>query len=618
MLRVNFTLQVALGAAALVLAALLAPASAQADPAHIYGIHWYGDPSSNDAESLSGGRALWVLETVNLYESGWTMSDQAARMQAVVAKGHTVCIRLQPRWGYAIPATPAERAQYLIDVENAAQQAAGFCHIWQIGNEMNLYGEYGNQQLSPSDYVSYFKQVRAAIKKVTGPLGPQIVCLGPVSPGGVVPERWMDGNQYLDAMLAELTPDDVDGFTLHAYGGPGNYLAALNDFRASYRTQLRLIDDRGFAHKPAYIFEFNRNTDPMDAGNEAETARFCIEAFQDLQAWNASPANHPIACACWFVYPADCCAWQTYSLVSLRAVNPRGVNQDVWDSFQYACSLNIPSGSSGPPAAAVVDNSAATTVGTWTTGTSAVDKYGTDYRYKGGGGTSSGNYAEFRPNLPGGTVNVYAWWSQGSNRGNAVPIAVTHAGGTSTVYVNQQTNGGKWNLLGTWTFNAGTGGYARLKDSFADSSKVAIADAFRFVTVMPADVVVDNASAGFTASANWYTATSAADKYGSDYKFRATAAVSDVATWNFTVPQNRDYEIYAWWSQGTNRAIYAPYIVTHSNGTVTVTRNQQTGGGAWQSLGTRHLLGGPNNVKLSCWTTTGYVVIADAIRASAR
>jgi hypothetical protein len=40
------------------------------------------------------------------------------------------------------------------------------------------------------------------------------------------------------------------------------------------------------------------------------------------------------------------------------------------------------------------------------------------------------------------------------SRATNVPIEVTHAGGTNTVYVNQQLNGGQWNLLGTWSFGS--------------------------------------------------------------------------------------------------------------------------------------------------------------------
>lgn len=99
---------------------------------------------------------------------------------------------------------------------------------------------------------------------------------------------------------------------------------------------------------------------------------------------------------------------------------------------------------------------------------------------------------------------------------------------------------------------------------------------------------------------------------------RSTAAVSDAATWTYSVPQARNYEVYAWWSQGTNRSASAPYVVYYGASSSTVPKNQQTGGGTWQSLGTYPLNAGTNQVKLSCWTTTGFFVMADAIKIVAR
>lgn len=131
----------------------------------------------------------------------------------------------------------------------------------------------------------------------------------------------------------------------------------------------------------------------------------------------------------------------------------------------------------------------------------------------------------------------------------------------------------------------------------------------------PADQIIDNASASFTASTSWSTGTSAADKYGTNYRFRSTQAISDAAVWNFSISQARNYEIYAWWSAGTNRSATAPYVMPDG---VSVAKNQQTGGGAWQSLGIKNLATGSKTVKLSCWTTTGYVVVADAIKVVAR
>lgn len=127
-------------------------------------------------------------------------------------------------------------------------------------------------------------------------------------------------------------------------------------------------------------------------------------------------------------------------------------------------------------------------------------------------------------------------------------------------------------------------------------------------------VIIDNASAGFSASTNWYTSTSTAGYYGTNYHVRPTASVSDPATWTGTLNYTGTYSVYAWWTSGTNRAASAPYIVYYNGGSATVNKNQQTNGGIWNLLGSWSFAAGSNQVKLSCWTTLGYYVIADAIK----
>lgn len=275
------------------------------------------------------------------------------------------------------------------------------------------------------------------------------------------------------------------------------------------------------------------------------------------------------------------------------------------------------SASGGGSTEYILDNPAASFTGSWTAGSSATDRYGADYQFKGYGTGSA--CATYTPNLAtAGTYDVYEWHPQGTNRTTAAPYVITYSGGSTTVYVNQQTNGGMWNLLGTYSFATGTAGNVKITDNFSDTSQVVIADAVKFVYKGASDVIVDNSNSGFTASSNWTTGTSATDKYGSDYRFRSTAALSDVARWSFNTPAASSYEIYAWWSQGTNRSASAPYIVYDSGGSQTVSKNQQSGGGAWQTLGTYALASGANKVELGCNTTTGYVVIADAIKAVPR
>ena len=135
----------------------------------------------------------------------------------------------------------------------------------------------------------------------------------------------------------------------------------------------------------------------------------------------------------------------------------------------------------------VVDNPTATISGSWTLTSSATDRFGSDYRYKGPGTGSA--YLQFTPNLPfAGTYDVYTWHSQGSNRSTNAPHVIVYSGGSNTVTINQQTSGGQWNLLGRYNFAAGSSGYVRITDAFTGTNLVVIADAIRFVGVgLPAN-----------------------------------------------------------------------------------------------------------------------------------
>jgi hypothetical protein len=52
-----------------------------------------------------------------------------------------------------------------------------------------------------------------------------------------------------------------------------------------------------------------------------------------------------------------------------------------------------------------------------------------------------------------GEYKVYAWWTTYVSRVSVVPVEIAHGCGKATVLVDQQEDGGRWNLLGTWTFD---------------------------------------------------------------------------------------------------------------------------------------------------------------------
>jgi uncharacterized repeat protein (TIGR02543 family) len=134
-------------------------------------------------------------------------------------------------------------------------------------------------------------------------------------------------------------------------------------------------------------------------------------------------------------------------------------------------------------ASIIVDNAdgaaAVSLVSTWTVSTTTTGYLATNYLHDGntGKGTKS---VTFTPNLPAtGQYQVAIRYTAGTNRATNVPVDIISAAGTSTATVNQQINGGQWNVLGTYAFNAGTTGKVQFRN--AGTNGYVIADAVRFV-----------------------------------------------------------------------------------------------------------------------------------------
>jgi len=173
----------------------------------------------------------------------------------------------------------------------------------------------------------------------------------------------------------------------------------------------------------------------------------------------------------------------------------------------------------------VVDNPQATVVGTWNIGNTSSDKYGVDYRYKAPGDGSA--YLRYTPNLPlAGNYQVCEWHPQGSNRTTNALHVISYNGGEQTVYVNQKSDGGRWNVLGTFNFAAGTGGNVRITDVFPDTTQLVLADAVKFVwpSVMPP--VVLSPPLGQTINAgdevSFYVLAAGAEPLSYQWRFNGT------------------------------------------------------------------------------------------------
>jgi lysophospholipase L1-like esterase len=84
----------------------------------------------------------------------------------------------------------------------------------------------------------------------------------------------------------------------------------------------------------------------------------------------------------------------------------------------------------------------------------------------------------FTPSIS-GTYEVSMWWTEYSSRSTSIPISIEHSAGRTTVAVNQRVNGGKWNVLGSFSFVAGASYNVTITSQPGPSSTCA--DAVRFV-----------------------------------------------------------------------------------------------------------------------------------------
>ncbi|GAB4268036.1 MAG: hypothetical protein Kow0092_21660 [Deferrisomatales bacterium] len=88
------------------------------------------------------------------------------------------------------------------------------------------------------------------------------------------------------------------------------------------------------------------------------------------------------------------------------------------------------------------------------------------------------DWYRWTPDLPAsGVYDVHLWWAADRWRSSRVPVTVAHAGGMSELTVDQTVDGGRWNYLGSWSFDAGTGGWVEITGRSGRAS----ADAVRFV-----------------------------------------------------------------------------------------------------------------------------------------
>lgn len=111
-------------------------------------------------------------------------------------------------------------------------------------------------------------------------------------------------------------------------------------------------------------------------------------------------------------------------------------------------SLIVESASGG----LIIDNgdSRTSSTGTWAV-SGASGFYGADSVWSRDGATYTWHFIPPQS----GYYDLSMWWTEWSSRSSSVPVRIQYAGGSTTVYINQQQNGGQWNSLGGYFFQAG-------------------------------------------------------------------------------------------------------------------------------------------------------------------
>lgn len=131
----------------------------------------------------------------------------------------------------------------------------------------------------------------------------------------------------------------------------------------------------------------------------------------------------------------------------------------------------------------ILDNTSGSVAytGTWTSSTTDAGYYGTNYRHDGntGKGTRSVKYTPTIVEV--GEYEVFAWYPSTASRSSIIPVDVVDANGTTTITLNETTNGSPWVSIGTYDFAAGTDGYVRIRND--GTGNYVVADAIRFLKV---------------------------------------------------------------------------------------------------------------------------------------
>jgi len=265
----------------------------------------------------------------------------------------------------------------------------------------------------------------------------------------------------------------------------------------------------------------------------------------------------------------------------------------------------------------VVDSADATgvlRVGAWTSTSSNAQKYGSGYWHDGNTGKGS-KRVSFTPVLTeAGEYEVYLWWPSASNFASNVPVDIIHNGGTDYIQINQRANGGRWILLGSYAFEAGSTGRVTINTTGTNGTVVADAVLFHKKGLIVDNNNSNNSGGSISGSkGSWVSANLTPGYVGNNYHHdNNTGKGLKSFRWTPNLTAAGYYTVYLRWTSGSNRASNVPVEVGTVGAGDLLEVNQQLSGGMWVELGKYWFPAGIKGyVEVGTTATTGRV-IADA------
>jgi hypothetical protein len=125
--------------------------------------------------------------------------------------------------------------------------------------------------------------------------------------------------------------------------------------------------------------------------------------------------------------------------------------------------------------------------GSWEASATTPGFYGGGYLFHMPGRGAANVRWPFPTSAAAGDYRVYARWSSGGNRASAIVHRVTSEAGNAEIRANQQTGGGNWHLLGSFTFHSDANEGVSLS---GDADGVVVADAIAWVGPVGSDTGV--------------------------------------------------------------------------------------------------------------------------------